>query len=222
MFVRAKAIISILLCAALLQATAFAEVAPALGQVTQADHARLGAGALIGGATLYEGDRLTTGVTGSLRANLSTGQLFLLADSTATVRRTGKGVQALLERGAAMFSTPGPDGLQLAAFRAIVRARMTQSTIGEVTLLSANEFVVTCQRGELEVVIDDEVRIVEANHAYQVVLDQSNSPGPQGAGSHKTTAGGKRKALALWIPLGLVAGGTAYGIYRAVRKVSND
>jgi hypothetical protein len=216
--VRAKAAISLLLCIALLQATAFAEVAPALGQVTQADHARLGNGALMSGATLFEGDRLTTEMTGSLRANLNSGQLFLLADSTASVRRAGKNVEASLERGAAIFSSTGPEGLQLAAITAIVRARLAQSTIGEVTLLGANQFVVTCQRGELEVLVGDEVRTVEAGRSYQVVMD--DSPGPQGAGTHKTTAGGRRKAL--WIPLAIIGGGVAYGMYRALRKVSDD
>lgn len=207
-FGRAKATISLLLCLAILQASAFAEVAPALGQVTQADHARMGTGALVSGTTLFEGDRLMTEVTGSLRANLSTGQLYLLADSTASVNRSGKGVRASLERGAAIFSSTGPEGLQLAAITAIVRARVARSTIGEVTLLGANEFVVNCQRGELEVIPGDEVRTVEAGHAYHVVME--DSAGPQGTGSRKTTAGGKRKAL--WIPIALVAAGTAYGI----------
>jgi hypothetical protein len=213
-----KAIVSIFMCAALLQATAYAEVAPALGQVTQADHARLGTGALMSGATLFEGDRLMTELTGSLRANLNSGQLFLLADSTATVRRAGKGVQASLERGAAIFSSASPEGLQLSAITAIVRPRVAMPTIGELTLLNAKEFVVTCQRGELEVLIGDEVRTVEAGHSYRVLMD--DSPGPQGAGTHKTSAGGRRAAL--WIPLIIVGAGISYGIFRAVRSVSSD
>jgi hypothetical protein len=219
---RLKAIVSVVLALGLLQASAFAEVAPALGQVMQAENARLGGGAVASGATLFDGDKLVTQAAGTLRARLGRGQLYLLPESAAELHQSGKAVRASLERGTAMFTSLDPAGFELSASAAVIRAHAAQETLGQVTLTGLNEFVVTCQRGAIDVAIRGEVRTVEARNSYRVVVEPEGQ-GPQGAGSSGpggAVAAGKGKYL--WIPLLLLGAGTAYGIYRAARSVSSD
>jgi hypothetical protein len=227
---RLKAIAAVVLALAVLQASTFAEAAPALGQIVQADRARLGGGAASGGATLFDGDRLSTGASGSLRVKLGTGQLILVADSAAAVRRSSTGATASLERGTAIFSMADPGTFVLEALDVRFRAHSAsnESTLGQVTLTTANEFVVTCNRGALDVLIGNEVRTVTAESSYRVVLDPPDpqEPAGAGAGAGKDSAekhpAAYRNHLARWIFLGAVGGLTAYFTWRALHRVSEN
>ena len=232
MLSRGKAVVAILLCAALVSAPLYAEAetAPALGQVLQAEHARLGLGAVVSGATLFDGDKLETGNRGSLRARLNSSQLFLLAQSAAVVRRSGAGASVALDHGTAIFSSASPATFELIASGAQIRARAEQPTLGQVTLLGPSEFIVTCEKGELEVVVGDEARTVATSSSYRAVIGDAGQPQdttaqePQGAGAgtrHDTKAGGQRKVLLLWILVGAAVAGTTFGIWRAVHRVSD-
>jgi hypothetical protein len=221
-------VVASLLCAALILAPLYADAqaAPPLGQVIQADHARLGTGAVVSGATLFDGDKLETGPTGSLRARLNSSQLFLLADSGAAVRRSGTGTSVALDRGTAIFSTASPATFELVASGAQIRARTEQPTLGQVTLLGANEFIVTCENGELEVIVGDETRTVAAASSYRAVVGEIAEQGPQGTGAGPqrsgTVASGKRKTLLLWSLVGAAfIGGITYALKRAFHRVSD-
>lgn len=218
-----KSVAAVLVSLAMLQASTLAEVAPALGLVLQAERARLGGGAATGGATLYDGDRLATDARGTVRVRLGTGQLYLMAESVAAVHRAGVGVRASLERGTAIFAMTAPQGFELEALAARLRAHAATSTLGQVTLTGANEFVVTCNRGALDVIIGDEVRTVTAESSYRVVLEPPEPQGPQGASTEppQTKAGGKRRVLAMWIPIVAIAGVTTYLVLRTLRSVSD-
>jgi hypothetical protein len=224
--VRLKALAAVVLALALLQASTFAELGPALGQIVQADRARLGGGLASGGATLFDGDRLSTDVSGSVRVRLGNSQFFLMADSAAAVRRSMTGATASLERGTAIFSMTSPDSFELEALDAHFRAHAAsnESTLGQVTLTGANEFVVTCNRGALDVLIGDEVRTVTAESSYRVVLDPPDPQAPAGvgAGSAEKHPGARRKRAALWIFLGVAGGFTAYYTWRALHSISQN
>ncbi len=202
-----KAVLAVVVSLAIVQASTQAEVAPALGQVLQAERARLGGGAASGGATLYDGDRLLTGAAGSLRVRLGGGQLYLMPESVAAVHRSGAGARVSLERGSVLFAMMNPEGFELEALAARIRAHAAGITVGQVTVTGGNEFVVTCNDGALDVMIGDEVRTVPAESSYRVVLGSAEPQGPQGAGA--PPASKRRKRIALWIAIG--AGAAAVG-----------
>jgi hypothetical protein len=215
---RGKAALAVLLSVALVYSSAFAEAAPALGQVLQAERARLGPGVVVSGATLFDGDRLETGVGGSLRARLNTSQLYLPAESAAALHRAGQGVAAALEHGSAAFTSISPEGFELRVSDARVRAHAGQPALGRVTLLGANEFVVTCEKGELDVLVGDEVRSVAAPNSYRVMVgDADPGAGPQPS----TKRGGTRPTILLWLLVGAAIAGTTYGVWRALHRVSD-
>lgn len=233
MLSRGKVALAVFLSFALIQSSAFAEAVPSLGQVIQADRARLGLVAVNSGATLFDGDRLETGPGGSLRARLlasetsapngtvrNAAQVVLLADSAAALHRTGSVSSASIERGTVAFSSAAPEAFELTASIARIRARSAQPTLGQVTLLGTNEFVVSCERGELEVLVGDEVRTVAANSAYRVIVDP-DEPLPQ-SGTHQTASAAQRhRSILLWVAVGAAAGLTAYFVWRALHHVSD-
>jgi hypothetical protein len=226
---RGKAVLAVLICAALISAPLYAgsEPASALGRILQAERARLGPSAAVSGATLFDGDRLETGAGGSLRAMLNSSQVFLLADSSASVRRSGDGASVALDRGTAKFSSGSPASFELIADSAQIRARAAKPTTGQVTLLAANEFVVSCEKGELEITVGDDMRTVAAGSSYRAVigdLDQDSPQTPQGTSGrrHDTISPGNRKHLLVWILIGAAVGGTVYGVWRALHRVSDN
>jgi hypothetical protein len=218
----AKTIAAIALCLAVLQASTFAEVAPALGQVIQAERAHLGASPAAGGSTLFDGDRLATDAAGSLHARLGSGQLYLLAESVASIHRTHSGMGATLQGGTAIFAMANPESFELEAldvkFRAHPGGAPGVPTLGQVTVTGPKEFVVACHRGTLDVFIGDEIRTVAENTAVRVVLDPSEAAAAQAPPG--TVHSARRNLLFMWIIIGAVTTVTTIFVIRALHRVS--
>jgi len=86
----------------------------------------------------------------------------------------------------------------------------TAPALAQVTLVGPLEFLVTSQRGTLEVTIGNEVHTVPEATSYRVVVDawaagdSSQRPAPSG------------RSRFLLIALILIGTGTAYGVWRAL------
>ena len=181
-----------------------------LGVVLQANRAHLSAGEAQNGASVFAGDLLATEETGTLRVRLGTAQLALLPNSSAAMGQTAEGASALLERGTLIFSSSAANSIEVRASEARIRPRTAQQTLAQVTLVGPYEFLVTSQRGTLEVAIGDEVHAVPEATSYRVLIDNSagsdSSPRPAAAG----------RSRFLLIALILIGAGTAFGIWRAL------
>jgi hypothetical protein len=218
----ARAIAAVVLLIGVLQASTFAEVAPALGQVIEAERAHLGGSSATSGSTLFDGDRLATDASGSLRARVGSGQLYLMAQSAAMLHRSASGASATLLGGTAIFAMANPESFELQALTARFRAHPGTaggaSTLGQVTVTGPKEFVIASHRGAIDVFIGDEMRTVAENTAVRVVLDPPDDKNPQTTtGAHP---GAKRKVLFLWIVLGSIAAVTTVFVFRALHRVS--
>ena len=187
-----------------------------------ADHAHVGGGLAVGGATLFDGDRLVTDGGGSLQAKLGAAQLILMGASAAAVTRMGRGARAQLLRGTAMFSSASAESFEVDVADAVVRAHGAHPAVGQVTLASAKEFVVTCAQGALDVNIGAESRIITAPNSYRVVIENADPQEPEGAGTKHARAGGKRRMEIVWIGVGIISVVTIWGVWRVLHKVSND
>ncbi len=204
------------LAAALIGIPAFAmPVNPAsapLGVVLQADRAHLGVDITFGGATIYEGDRLETQGDGTLRARLGGSQMYLREGTAAEVHGLSNGFSASLMRGTVVVSSPEGQTFQLLANGATIRPVGTQATVAQVTLVNANELLLTSNRGAIEVSLGGEVKTIEAGSSYRMEA-QPDDPGRQGAGPAHT---GRRRRLVFFLIAGGVAAGTGIGIWRAL------
>lgn len=211
-----KSVLIAVLTVSLAVAPVFASPSRSLGVLTQANRAHVGSGDAVSGAAVFDGDRLSTESAGSLRARLGEAQLYLLAQSALAVHQTAGGVATTLHRGTAVFSSASGDGFELRASEARIRPRSAQPAYAQVTLAGPYELLLTCQRGQLEVQIGEEVHMVPEATSYRVFIEPA-AQGPQGSGGPPVASARSRFVL---IALILIAAGTAVGVYLATLSPS--
>jgi len=183
-----------------------------LGVVLQADRATVGADITSGGATIYDGDRLSTGGAGTLRARFGSSQMYLRASTSTTVHTLLNGFSANLGAGTVVASAPEGQTFELQAAGATIRPAGPQATQAEVTYVSPTQLLLTANRGSVRVAVGDEVKTVDAGSSYRVdVAPEDADPTPQGP--YHT---GHSHRLALILIGGAVAVGTGVGIWRAL------
>jgi hypothetical protein len=183
-----------------------------LGVVLQADKATVGADTTSGGATIYDGDRLSTGGSGALRVRFGGAEMFLRANSLTTVHNFPNGFAANLAQGTVVASSSQGQTFQVLADGAAIRPANSKPAAAEVTYVSPTQLLLTASRGTVEVVLGDEVKTVEAGNSYRVDVAPEDAPAsPQGP--YHT---GHSHRLALILIGGGVAVGTGVGIWRAL------
>jgi hypothetical protein len=183
-----------------------------LGIVVQAEHAQLGADATSGGATIYDGDSLQTTWSGSLRANLGGPQMYLRQNTAAQVHSLPKGFSAELTSGTIVVSAKDGQSFELLADGAIIRPTGTESVVAQITRASANELLISSNRGALLVTMGDEVKTVEAGGAYRMEVEtDASDPGPQGGGPFHTA-----RNHFIWVAIIAVSAATGFAVWRAL------
>ena len=184
------------LIASLAVSPALGASAKPLGVVVASQHASVGAAAAATGATV------STAASGALRLRVGTAQLYLLAESNATVREQSGILDIGLGRGGVRFASSQESQLAVRAANALVRPSSAQPTHGQVVLAGPNELVVSSYRGAVEVVVGSEVRAVPEGTTYRVVLEPQGQ-GPAGAGS-----AGAHAHQILMVLIGVAVAGT--------------
>jgi hypothetical protein len=197
------------LIASLIEAPVLATPSPALGVILEATRARVGPSGAVDGATVFDGDTLATDQEGSVRARVGVVQLRLLADSAAVMHRTPEAVSASLQKGTVIFSSASARAIEVRASEARIFPKTSEPTLAQVTRVGPNEFLLTCQRGVLEVLVGDEVHSVPAATSYRLVIEP-DGPGPQGGPHHAA------KSHFYLIALILIGVGTGIGVWRAL------
>ncbi len=164
---------------------ASASLAKPVGVITQVEDGWLDRTAATTGATVYAGDSLETGASGTLRLRVGRSQLYLLASSTAVLADSPGGVRATLARGTAGVASSGAASLELGTPLAVIRPKGSLPSHGQVTVLNPGEFLVSSYHGTLEVDVDGEIHAVSEGQAYRVIMEpepqDSNSGGWSGS-----------------------------------------
>jgi hypothetical protein len=168
--------------------------ASSLGTIVTAEHAFVGDSSAEAGTTVFSGDRLSTGLEGSVQVRAGAARLLLQSGSTAALSDSEGAPAAKLTGGTATFSTGNSKAFTLFASRAAIRAQSDGPTIGQVTYLNEKELLVVSKRGPLTITVDGETEVISAGSAYRVLLDPpaTMAQGPEGAGAHKDD---KRKGM---------------------------
>ena len=152
-----------------------------LGVVASAENSNVGAGVITSGATIYDGDRLQTPISSTLRVRLGLGQLVLRQSTIADVHAFPNGFSANLGQGTVVISSPEGQTFQLIADGAAVRPANAQATSGQISMISPTELILTGIRGTLEVSMGGEVKTVEAGSSYRLEVESDDAePVPQG------------------------------------------
>jgi len=183
-----------------------------LGTVTQSQAARLDRAAAAVGATVYPGDTIDTDSTGSIRLRAGTAQLYLMSASSSRLEDSSSGIHAELERGTAGFASGSSDIVELEALGAMVRSRSGEASHGRVTIVGANELVVTSFRGPFDISIDGDTHSIGDGQSYRVqIVDDQTGGGKNGSGTIPAVR--NRKKLLVLILLSAAAVGAGVGGY---------
>lgn len=188
-----------------------------LGMVTQSSAARLDSAAAAVGATVYPGDTIDTESTGSIRLRAGTAQYYLMSASSSRLQPSSSGISAELVRGTAGFASGPSDIVELSALGAMVRSRSGEAAHGRVTIVGANELVVTSFRGPFDVSIDGDSHEIPDGQSVRVQIvdaqDQGGGSAKGGNGSGTIPAVRNRKKLLLVIMYSAAAIGAGVGGY---------
>jgi hypothetical protein len=179
-----KTILALLVSFSLLNTPVWAAPSSSLGTVVYSDRASLGTASASVGATIFAGDRLTTGQTGSVQVRAGAARFLLSSASVATFSQDDASPAATLTLGSATFSTANSNAFAVHVGSAVIRPDTDQPTIGQVTVLTPKELIVKSTRGSLRIAVEDDVRVIPEGVGYRVVLDPNADPqGPRGAGT---------------------------------------
>jgi hypothetical protein len=197
----------------------------AIGTVTSATGARVGATVASSGSTVFGGDHLSTENTGSIQIRAGAARLLLSGASSASLAQVDGAPAARLLSGTAVFSTANAKAFVLQAATAEIRPESNQPTVAQVTYVSEKELRVRSTRGSLSITVDGETQIMPEATAYRVILDPGsyyaaeNAQGPRGSGSRQggpPLKAGKSHFLLIAIIITSVATGVA--LYEALQS----
>jgi hypothetical protein len=222
---RARALIAVAISYLLLLMPVTGTPPVALGTVTSATGARVGATVATSGSTVFGGDHLSTENTGSIQIRAGAARLLLSGASSASLAQVDGAPAARLLSGTAVFSTANAKAFVLQAATAEIRPESNQPTVAQVTYVSEKELRVRSSRGSLAITVDGETQIMPEATAYRVILDPAsyyaaeNAQGPRGAGSRQggpPLKAGKSHFLLIAILITSIATGVA--LYEALQS----
>jgi len=225
---RPQAVIAVVVSLSLFVLPTTGAPASAVGTVTSASGARIGAAAASVGSTIFVGDHLSTEKLGSIQVRAGAARLMLSGASAVDVAELqGMTPAARLMSGTAVFSTAHAKAFVLHASKADIRAKTDEPTVGQITYVNDKELRVRCNRGALAITVEDETQFVPEGRSYRVILDPdsyyaaeaSAAQGPQGAGSRQgrpPLRAGRSRFLLIAIIITGVATGVA--LYEALQS----
>jgi hypothetical protein len=150
----------------------------ALGVVTQASAAHYNASSVSTGATVYDGDRLSTEAEGLLQVRAPSALVYLPGQSGVTLHGLANGTQAELRNGSLVFSTSRAAAMEVLADEAFIRPAADGPTIAQVTVLGPKELMLTARRGALQFSYRDETAKIAEGTSCRILLDPSAAAGP--------------------------------------------
>ena len=153
-------VLGVTLGGASLFAAPAASVPAPTGVVLEASHAMLGTDIATNGTSVFDGDRLATDNVGSLRLRFGSSQAFLTPLSTAIIHPATQGFAADLTSGTIVVASAQGEPFHALADGASVVPANGQPTVGQVTMISANELVFTSRKGALEVAIEGQMKTI--------------------------------------------------------------
>jgi hypothetical protein len=141
----------------------------ALGLVAKAQDARVGSSSVSDGATIYTGDYLSTGQSGSLLVRIGGISLELQGSSSMHIYSAPYGAIAELDSGTVVYTTPGTSAnVVIVADDVRVTPALSVATLGRVSLDDPCNMTVYSQRGQANAQVGSESHIVEEGKAYRV------------------------------------------------------
>jgi hypothetical protein len=189
----------------------------ALGVVTQASGAHYNAASASTGATVYDGDRLSTESEGLLQFRGAGALLYLPSLSGITLHGLPNGAQAQLRTGSLVFSTSKAAAMEVLADEAFIRPAADGPTVAQVTVVGPKELRITARRGALELSYRNETEKIAEGTSCRVLLDSPEAaaqPFPQ-RGPVKAANENKRLKIVMVAAIGWA---TEWAVHEALES----
>ena len=146
----------------------------ALGMVLESEGAHIGSSPVSAGASLFLGDILSTDSDGRIRVRVGQTTYELLGDSTAAFYPGKDGAIAELRRGSILVANNSTsESFEIYASDVRIVPGQNRPVLGEVSIKSTCELVVTTTTGLLDVTAGAEKRSVKQSHSYRVVPEHA-------------------------------------------------
>jgi hypothetical protein len=147
---------------------------PALGLVAKSTGGLIGDSAVTEGSSVYSGDYLSTQDNGSLLVRIGALSLELGSSSGAHIYRAPYGAVVELNHGSLVYSTPGTQmNLVIVASDVRITPALSVPDVGKVTIEDRCRLTVYSQRGQVNVQVGSESRVVEEGKSYSVRPDNA-------------------------------------------------
>jgi hypothetical protein len=188
---RPRAVIAVIVAYTLFLMPVSGAPPAAIGTITSATSAHVGAASASSGSTVFGGDHLSTEKFGSLQVRAGAARFMLSGASSAAVDDSAAVPSARLLNGTMVFSTANARAFLLHASTADIRPQSDQPTVAQVTYINDKELQVRSTRGSLTITVDGETQVVPEAMAYRVILDPGsyyateNAQGPRGVGTRQ-------------------------------------
>lgn len=213
-------LLSVVVIAALVLSAAAAPVSsPSMGVILQADNANLSGSPVVNGASIFNGDTLTTDRAGSLRARFGSAQIYLYPNSNVSVDRLASGFSARLNSGTVLLSS-GPSGTyQVMADGAIVQPKGNQQSVAQISWVGPTELLLSSQEGDLQVTMGDETQTVTAGSSYRMMIMPASQPAASPAAPAPVAVSGSNSFYLVAVVL--IITGTVIALIRALESESS-
>jgi len=175
-----------------------------LGTITQTQATWIDRSVAAVGTTVYPGDTLKTDDTGSIRMRAGMAQLYMMSASEARLEDAGKGIRASLLKGTAGFSSGPSDTVEFDALGIVIRSLDGQPAHGRVSIVGANQLVVTSFHGPFEVSFDGDTHAIADGSSYSLTL--ADKPSDEGNGT-QAVRNRKKVLMIVLITAGVIAAG---------------
>jgi hypothetical protein len=168
---------------ALIQAPNVSSVAGArstpIGTVLRATRSTVEIDTRYEGATIFDGETLTTDDSSVLRIQLGGPQMVMRSNSVvAEVRGIENGFSAKLKGGTVVISTKQSQKFRVFADGTTIQPLGEAPTIARITRVSPNEIVLTSEKGSLVISMGNEVKTVDPGNSYHVEIHSESEPNP--------------------------------------------
>jgi hypothetical protein len=151
-----------------------------LGTVTQASGAHFNSATVSAGATIYDGDGLSTDAEGALQFRGQAAQVYLPGASGVTLHGLPNGMQGQLQTGTLVFSTARAAAMEIIADGALIRPAADGPTVAQVAIIGPKELQISARRGALQFSYAGETEKLAEAASYRILLDQPDTtPLPQ-------------------------------------------
>jgi hypothetical protein len=185
--------------------------------VTRASGAHYNAAGVSTGATVYDGDRLSTESDGLLQFRGPGALLYLPGLSGITLHGLPNGAQVQLRLGSLVFSTYKAAAMEVLADEAFIRPAGDGPTVAQVTVVGPKELRITARRGALELSYRNETEKIAEGTSCRVLLDSPESaaqPFPQ-RGPVKAANENKRLKIVMVAAIGWA---TEWAVHEALES----